>query len=118
MGIATTVFWRLFVDTGKSAFAEKVLKEIVKQIGEVQLIKKEAYWKDKALYELEFEQLIQAEDVKELLYQILRKAALISNSWQLSLPSGLHTNHDEISGITEGSFKVHSLKWGSFIINQ
>jgi hypothetical protein len=118
MHITAIIYWRLFLNSNKALFAERFVKELQIQFGAISLLKMDIYWKDASLYEIEFSQKINTKDVAQLIYQTTNKATILSNNWNLCIPSDLENNYEGFSGVAKTITKVKGLKWASFSLEE
>lgn len=109
------IYWRFIIQTKKIEKIKKIEAEVVNLLPNSQLTSRKPYWKDDALYEVEFiQKIFVSKREEDLIYKILIYMELFSSSWNINL-SNITTPNLEFSGVTENSIKVIGVKWISFM---
>jgi hypothetical protein len=116
MNIRHDVYWRLFLTSNKESFVQRSIEQIEIHFGTIKVTKKDIYWKDPLLYEIEFLQEIEFHGLGELICQLMIKATLLSNHWEFIFPNDVCNNYLEISGIAHKTTKINGVKWASFCL--
>lgn len=114
--MAKEIYWRVFLNTREKDKAKKLSADVMKSFGSCEMISLEPYWKDKSLYCLELTQGITKRMPEEVVFEVLKKVSLISNSWSIDLPEDFDDEDFDFSGVAENNFKWNYISWISFII--
>lgn len=110
------VYWRVFLNTKKKEKAKKLSKDIMKSFSKCQMISLEPYWKDESLYCFELTQDITSKMPEGVVFEVLKKTSLISNSWSIDLPENFDIENFDFSGVADNNFRWNYISWISFNI--
>lgn len=109
------LFWRIFIDTQKANKADKIANYFLELIGNnYEILKREKYWKDNTLFEVEFCKKIDVDSSNQLLFELLETLSLVAREWRFNLPSNFSVVNFDISGLTNEGIKITGIKWISF----
>ena len=64
--------WRIYINASSKEKAERVIKRISKEIGEIEVLSFDVYWKDHSLYELECKTKLQIEEAEKAVFYTLQ----------------------------------------------
>jgi hypothetical protein len=111
-----TIDWRIFINTTTKEKAQRVITRLSEEIGEIETLSLEPYWKDKTKYELVCKTKLQIEEPEKAVFYVLQLASRMGNEISVFGPFIYEENHIEFDGLCS-SPKIAGLSWFHFNID-
>ena len=113
-----SINWRVVINSAKRRNANKVQQTLFKELSHCEVTSFEIYWKDPKFHMLEFYQLLNPRDEKDILVQVMEEIKWVSNHWQVDIPEHFGQDEQAISGMTNSKINVTGVTWASFTIEE
>ena len=96
--------WKVFLKANSEKSAKILISRICKNIKCEPCVKSiEKYWKDKSLYIVLFQTQLNADSIKDAVFETLKICGSISSHWNITTPSVYSNNKWEFNGTTNGT---------------
>lgn len=111
-----TIDWRIFINTKTKEKAQRVITKLSEEIGEIEILSLEPYWKDKTQYELVCKTKLQIEEPENAVFYVLQLANQLGNEISVFGPFIYEGKHIEFDGLCS-SPKIVGVSWFHFNID-
>ncbi|MEH6948803.1 hypothetical protein V7068_17390 [Bacillus sp. JJ634] len=111
-----TIEWRMYINATSKEKAQRVIKRLNQEIGEMEILSLQQYWKDETLFELECKTKLQIEEPEKAVFYVLRLVNQLGSDINVMGPFTYEKNHLEFEGLC-ASPTVIGLNWFHFHID-
>lgn len=108
--------WRMYINATSKEKAQRVIKRLTQEIGEMEILSLQQYWKDATLFELEGKTIFQIEEPEKAVFYVLRLVNQLGRDINITGPFTSEKNHLEFDGLC-ASPTVIGLSWFQFHID-
>ncbi|ETT86704.1 hypothetical protein MKZ08_09885 [Viridibacillus sp. FSL R5-0477] len=110
-----TIRWRMYIKVKSKEKAQKVIKRLKQEIGDIEVVSLQPYWKDETLFELDCETTLMIEEPEKSVFEVLRLSNQISNDLYVTGPILYENNRVQFEGVCSSS-SVVGIHWFHFRI--
>ncbi|MGE7932564.1 hypothetical protein [Viridibacillus arvi] len=110
-----TIRWRMYIKATSKEKAQKVIKRVKQEIGDVKVLSLQPYWKDKALFELNCNTSLMIEEPAKSVFEVLQLTNQIGNNINVIGPTIYENNRVVFEGVCS-SPNVVGIHWFHFRI--
>ncbi|MFC6038410.1 hypothetical protein ACFPYN_02975 [Paenisporosarcina macmurdoensis] len=111
-----TIDWRIFINTTTKEKAQRIITRLSEEVGEIETLSLEPYWKDKTKYELVCKTKLQIAEPENAVFFVLQLASHLGNEIKVMGPFIYEENHITFEGLCS-SPKIVGLSWFHFNID-
>lgn len=110
-----TIRWRMYIKAKSKEKAQKVIKRVKQEIGDIEVVSLQPYWKDKTLFELNCETSLMIEEPEKSVFEVLQLSNQIGYDINVIGPTINENNRVEFEGVCS-SPNVVGIHWFHFRI--
>ncbi|MEK4760047.1 hypothetical protein MHH85_07280 [Viridibacillus sp. FSL E2-0187] len=110
-----TISWRMYIKATSKEKAQKVIKRVKQEIGDIEVVSLQPYWKDETLFELNCETPLMIEEPEISVFEVLRLSNQMANDINVIGPVIYENNRVQFEGVCS-SPNVVGIHWFHFRI--
>ncbi|MFC3198167.1 hypothetical protein ACFOET_11145 [Parapedobacter deserti] len=112
------IYWRILFNTTKRETARRLIGNLVKHIGECEILNLQPYWKDKNLFEAEFRQELSFQTSDRSLVEFLKKVSSVSDIWEVNFANAFNEVNQDVSVVANSAFKIQGIYWATVSLDR
>lgn len=108
--------WRIYISATSIEKAQRVIKRLSQEIGEIKILSLQQYWKDKSLFEVKCQTKLKIEEPEKAVFTVLKLVNQLGRDIRVTGPLIYEGNRLEFEGICTKP-TVIGISWFHFSID-